>query len=173
MEIERKYLIKDLPFDLNTYSCSLIEQAYISTKPVIRVRKRGFITANHMDNVKYILTIKGSGMLTRQEYELDLSEEEYNNLLSKVDGNIITKRRYVIPLDSVLKLELDIFEGSFEGLIMGEIEFPNEEASKKYNPPEYLFREVTFDTRFHNSTMSSMSAYDILDFLNSLNMKDC
>lgn len=173
MEIERKYLIKNLPLDLDDYSCSLIEQAYISTKPVIRARKRGYINNNQVSDVKYILTIKGSGLLTREEHELTLNEEEYNNLLTKAEGNVITKHRYVIPLEDSLTLELDVFKGLFEGLVMGEIEFQDEEVAKKYNPPEYLFREVTFDTRFHNSTMSSMSYKDILNFLNSLNVENC
>lgn len=170
MEIERKYLINDLPFDLDTLSSSLIEQAYISTSPVIRVRKRGYIKDNVISNLQYVLTIKGSGMLSREEHELYLTEEEYSNLLKKAQGNIITKRRYILPLEEKLTLELDVFQGAFEGLIMGEIEFPTEEVSKKYNPPEYLFKEVTFDTRFHNSTMSQMSASHISDLIDSLNV---
>ena len=41
MEIERKYLIKNLPFSLNEYSFHKIEQAYLNTDPVIRIRKTG------------------------------------------------------------------------------------------------------------------------------------
>ena len=41
MEIERKYLIeeKDLPRPLEPYECLLIEQAYLCTDPVIRIRR--------------------------------------------------------------------------------------------------------------------------------------
>ena len=70
-------------------------------------------------------------MMTRQEYELDIDKAAYENLLKKAEGNIITKNRYIIPLDNSLILELDIFKGIFDGLIMGEIEFPDEETAKK------------------------------------------
>ena len=42
----------------------------------------------------------------------------------KADGNVITKTRYKIPLNQGLTLELDLFEGLFDGLVMGEVEFP-------------------------------------------------
>ena len=169
MEIERKFLINNLPFILEDYPCSLIEQGYISTTPVIRVRKKALVVEDKFLNPKYILTVKSKGLMVRQEYELDLDESEYESLLKKCSGNVITKKRYVIPLEDNLSLELDIFEGAFEGLIMGEIEFPDEASSKKYNPPEYLFREVTFDTNFHNSTMSNMSKEQILNLIASIN----
>jgi len=157
MEIERKFLINKIPFNLNEYECFVLEQAYISTNPVIRVRKK--INTDE----KYILTIKSSGMMTRQEYELDIDKAAYENLLKKAEGNIITKNRYIIPLDNSLILELDIFKGIFDGLIMGEIEFPDEETAKKYTPPAYISEEVTYDKRFHNSNMSSMSHEEISD----------
>lgn len=168
MEIERKFLFKSLPDNLESYDCFYMEQAYISTKPVVRVRTKSKVTDfsnNILENAKYILTIKSSGMLSRQEYEMDITCEEYNNLLSKADGNIISKYRYIIPLENNLKIELDIFRGKFEGLVMGEIEFPDEETAKKYNLPDYVSKEVTFDKRFHNSNMSNMSDTDILDLI--------
>lgn len=161
MEIERKFLINTLPENLGSYTCFKMEQAYISTNPVIRVRQKS--TAEHC--TKYILTVKSSGMLARHEYELEIDHNAYNNLLGKAEGNVISKFRYLIPLDNSLTLELDIFKGVFDGLIIGEIEFPDEETAKKYTPPEYLSEEVTFDTRFHNSTMSTMSAYEISELV--------
>lgn len=49
MEIERKYLIDTLPEDYQDYPCRHIEQAYLNTDPVIRIRK---------DNNKHELTYK-------------------------------------------------------------------------------------------------------------------
>ena len=79
MEIERKYTIKELPANLDSYPCHLIEQAYLNTKPVVRIRKED-------DN--YYLTYKGSGMMAREEYNLPLNEESYYHLLEKADGRI-------------------------------------------------------------------------------------
>ena len=65
MEIERKYLIKELPEDFSAFPCHQIEQAYLSTQPVIRIR--------HL-NDEYILTYKSDGLLARQEVELPLTK---------------------------------------------------------------------------------------------------
>ena len=103
--------------------------------------------------------------MVREEHELSLTKDEYLNVLSKAQGNIISKDRYIIPCSDNLKIELDIFKGCFEGLIMAEVEFPDEAAAKKYTPPEYFSEEVTFDRRFGNSTMSMMSKEEISDFI--------
>ncbi|MCM1081884.1 MAG: CYTH domain-containing protein [Clostridium sp.] len=170
MEIEKKYLIKNIPDNLATYSHYDIEQAYICSSPAIRVRKKSIFSDGN-GSCTYILTVKGKGLIKREEFELTLEKNEYEALLNKTEGNIITKCRYLIPLTEGLSLELDIFGGKFKGLVMGEIEFPDEDSAKKYNPPAFIGREVTFDERFHNSVMSTMSESDISDLLALMN--DC
>ena len=68
MEIERKFLIKSLPDNFESYSCDTLIQAYISTEPVIRVRQK---------NEDYILTLKSAGLLAREEIEMPLTEEKF------------------------------------------------------------------------------------------------
>ncbi len=105
MEIERKYLISSVPFDFSSYPCRKIEQGYLSTSPVVRIRR---------DNNDYILTYKSKGMMIREEYNLPLTKESYEHLKEKIDGRLITKKRYVIPLEDSLFIELDIFSGGEE-----------------------------------------------------------
>lgn len=165
MEIERKFLFDTLPENLESYPHYGIEQAYVTTNPVIRVRKKTIGA-----DVQYILTVKSSGMLARQEFELPIDAAAYESLCAKADGNVIAKTRYKLPLDQGLTLELDMFEGLFAGLVMGEIEFPDEASAKSYTPPETLHikKEVTYDTHFHNSTMSAMRKQEITQFIASL-----
>ena len=40
MEIERKFLIRQLPEHLEQYPCLQIEQGYLCTNPVVRIRKQ-------------------------------------------------------------------------------------------------------------------------------------
>ncbi|MBR1815601.1 MAG: CYTH domain-containing protein [Lachnospiraceae bacterium] len=160
MEIERKYLLKTIPETLDTYTHYDIEQAYLANKPVVRVRKRV-----SPDNKEFFLTVKSTGMIKREEVETAISEDTYNTFLEEAEGNIITKTRYIIPLDDVLKVELDVFNGVFEGIIMAEVEFPDEKAAKKFTPPDYFSDEVTFDKRFHNSNMSTMSEVEISELV--------
>lgn len=148
MEIERKFLIskENLPKDIESYSFHLIEQAYLCMNPVIRIRRQ---------DEQFILTYKGSGMMTREEYNLPLTEEGYLHLLKKADGILITKKRYLIPLKSGHTAELDEFYGEYQGLLMAEVEFTSEEEANSFVKPDWFGEDVTFDGRYHNSYMSA------------------
>lgn len=145
MEIERKYIIEKIPFDLSPYKCRLIEQGYLSTEPVVRVRQ---------DNDDYVLTYKSKGLLAREEYNLPLTKESYLHLREKCDGIIITKKRYEIPLDDTHTIELDCFEGEYEGLLLAEVEFADMEEAENFTPPEWFGEDVTYSKKYHNSNMS-------------------
>lgn len=147
MEIERKFLIKKLPDNLASYKARKIEQAYLCTDPVVRVRR---------DNGDYYLTYKSKGMIVREEYNLPLTKEAYGHLLTKADGNIITKTRYEIPEKNNLTIELDVFEGKFDGLLLAEVEFASEEEALGYIPPEWFGEDVSNSTKYHNSTLSRL-----------------
>ena len=148
MEIERKYLIEQLPDGYDSWPSSLIEQGYHCTDPVVRVRR---------DGDDYYLTYKGKGLMAREEYNLPLTEEAYLHLLAKADGNILTKRRYRIPVSGTdLTVELDIFSGKFEGLILAEVEFPDQEQADSFTPPDWFGREVTFTGEYQNSRLSRL-----------------
>ena len=54
MEIERKYLITTPPQDYASYPFHIIEQAYLCTDPVVRIRK---------EDETYYLTYKSKGLL--------------------------------------------------------------------------------------------------------------
>ncbi|MCI5620326.1 MAG: CYTH domain-containing protein [Lachnospiraceae bacterium] len=145
MEIERKYLITQLPFDPEEYSCKIIQQGYLCTNPVVRVRR---------SNDRYILTYKGEGLMVREEYNLPLTRESYEHLLQKADGNIISKKRYLIPYNDTLTIELDIFEGDLAPLMLAEVEFETEDDANSFTPPEWFGRDVTFEKTYHNSNLS-------------------
>ena len=147
MEIERKYLIHTLPEDLDQYPCRQIEQGYLNTSPVIRIRK---------DDHKYELTYKSSGLLARQEYNLPLDEASYEHLKAKVDGHLISKKRYMIPLTTELTIELDVFEGYLKPLVLAEVEFPTEAMAMSFVPPEWFGEDVTFSGEYHNSHLSQL-----------------
>jgi len=144
MEIERKFLVKELPNNLDSYSFHELEQAYLCTKPVVRVRKED-------DN--YYMTYKGPGYIQREEYNLPLDADSYNHLLAKADGNIISKRRYLIPYDKYT-IELDVFKGVFEGLIFAEVEFDTLDEATSFTPPEWFGEDVTKNREYTNSYLS-------------------
>ena len=151
MEIERKFLLNRLPKALESYPFHIIEQGYLTTNPVVRVRKED-------DN--YYLTYKGKGLLAREEYNLPLTQEAYETLLPKCEGNIISKKRYLIPLENTdLTIELDVFAPPFSPLIMAEVEFDSMEAANNFQAPEWFEKEVTNDPAYHNSNMALRELY--------------
>ena len=89
MEIERKFLVADIPLELDRYQVKHMEQLYVSTRPVIRIRR---------SDDKRVLTVKSKGLLSRQEFEMEIDENEYQNLRLKAEGNVIEKDRYIIPV---------------------------------------------------------------------------
>ena len=164
MEIERKFTIKELPADLESYPFHHIEQGYLNTSPVVRVRK---------EDDEYYLTYKGSGMMAREESNLPLTKEAYYHLREKSDGRIISKKRYLIPLphpsfeereglpcppsDYSLVIELDVFDPPFAPLIMAEVEFGSREAAEAFIPPDWFDEDVTYRPEYHNSYMALQS----------------
>lgn len=161
MEIERKYLVRQIPDQLSSYPCHHIEQAYLSTDPVLRIRQ--------LDD-RYILTYKSKGLLARQEVELPLTKESYLHLKTKADGTIITKNRYVISLEKETA-ELDLFLDSLAGFIMVEVEFSSVEEADSFTPPSWFGEEVTYDSAYHNSTLSALDESGRISFLNHLQEK--
>lgn len=162
MEIERKFTIKSLPVTIEQYEKKELEQAYLCTNPVIRVRK---------SDEEYILTYKskhgvvipeGATARSCEEVELPLTKEGYEHLKGKADGNVIAKTRYLIPIENGRKIELDVFQGYLNGLMFAEVEFGSEEEAAAYQMPEWFLEDVTFDKRYSNAFMTKFQSYEEL-----------
>lgn len=151
MEIERKFLIKEMP-DLTKYESKKLIQGYLSTKPTVRVRR---------EDDEYYMTYKGEGYIAKEEYNLPLTKESFEHLIKKADGNIISKTRYLIPLGkntegSELTAELDVFDAPFAPLAFVEVEFPTLEEANSFIPPLWIGEDVTDKKEYYNSYMSKM-----------------
>lgn len=146
MEIERKYLVSSLPLNYQSFPSRSIEQAYLCTEPVVRIRR---------EDDQYYLTYKSKGLLEREEYNLPLTRESYDHLLTKADGLILTKRRYRIPIaGTALTIELDLFSGAYEGLCLAEVEFETRQEAEDFVPPDWFGRDVTFSGEYQNSRLA-------------------
>jgi CYTH domain-containing protein len=145
MEIERKFLVKTLPENLENYNNDDIIQGYISFKPEIRVRKRG---------EKYYYTEKGEGTLFREETEKEITEAEFSRFFEKCNGVYLEKTRYLIPLENNLVAELDIYKGKLSHLKVIEVEFSNLEHANGFIPPEWFGEEITEKTEFRNKNLA-------------------
>lgn len=165
MEIERKFLVKEIPFDLSGYASKEIEQGYLCTSPVLRIRRK---------SDAYIFTYKSEGLMSREEIELPLTREAYEHLAKKCDGCLIHKTRYIIPdnqkssLGKELVIEFDVFHDSLEGLLLAEVEFSSEEEANAYIAPDWFSKEVTSISTFHNSRISKSNPQTTLDAMHTI-----
>ena len=148
MEIEKKYTIKELPDKLESYDHHMIEQAYLTTEPTIRVRR---------EDDRYYMTYKGVGgsnsSLSHEEYNLTLTKEAYESLAEKADGNVIRKKRVLIPYGKYT-IELDIFAEPFKPLIIAEVEFPSTDEANGFVPPEWFDEDVTDRREYRNAYLA-------------------
>lgn len=148
MEIERKYKVINMPENLDSYDYHIIEQAYLTTAPTIRVRR---------EDDAYYMTYKGCGgsntALSHEEYNLTLTKEAYETLRDKSDGKIITKKRVLIPYDGHT-IELDLFEEPFWPLVIAEVEFESESSANAFTPPDWFGEEVTGRREYTNAYLA-------------------
>ena len=148
IEIERKFTVKRLPKDLDSYDLHIIEQAYLTTEPAIRVRR---------EDGKFSMTYKGvSGdntALAHEEYNLPLTKEAYDTLSSKADGVVIRKKRYLIPYEGHT-IELDVFDEPFSPLVIAEVEFSSTDEADDFTPPEWFDEDVTGQRKYSNACLS-------------------
>ena len=93
-EIERKWLVRELPDDIESFPHKEYVQGYLCTEPTVRVRREGD---------EYVLTYKGAGLLKREEYNLPITKEAFSHLAAKCDGKMIHKTRYFIPVTASAK----------------------------------------------------------------------
>jgi len=152
MEIEQKYLPKYLPENLKSFECHQIEQGYLNRGIVVRIRRwddRYILTYKKRKESKNLVNVN-------EEIEMPLDNISYEHLREKIDGYLIQKKRYIIPLDNGLKAELDIFEGNLKGLSLVEVEFSSEENIFSFKPPLWFGENVSNQKNFTNSYLSML-----------------
>ena len=159
MEIEFKYLVKNLPKDYKSYSQAEIIQTYLKMKGeddgnTYRIRKM---------NDKYFYCVKGSGLVSREEFEKEISKDEYDSLMAQKIDNTISKTRYFIPLGyDDLIAELDEYHGKLDNLYTVEVEFKEDYDLSSFNPPSWFGKDVTRDSRFKNANLAKLDSISSL-----------
>ncbi len=147
-EIERKFLVRKLPADLTKYPSAEISQGYLVSMDdglQMRLRKTG---------ERFSLTYKRGSGNVREEREVELTAEQFDALWPATEGKRLVKTRYEIPFGQ-LTVEIDLYHERHEGLVVAEVEFDEEEAAKKFEPPDWLGDDVTGDPRYSNQLLAS------------------
>lgn len=145
-EIERKFILEKIPENIKFVDSYEIVQFYLFSEgdKIMRVRKYG-----HKFNIGFK---KGSG-LSRLEKEIEISEEDFNDLVEFGAKNKISKQRHITYIGEY-KIEVDEFKEKYEGLFYAEVEFIGEKEANEFEPPNWFGKEVTGDIKHTNSYLS-------------------
>ena len=149
MEIERKFLVAELP-DLKDSKAVEIEQGYLALADgeggaEVRLRRK---------QADLLLTVKTGSGRTRAEEEIELDRERFEALWPLTAGRRLAKTRHLIP-HGELEIELDRYRGDLDGLLIAEVEFPDEKTADAFEPPEWFDEEVTGDKTYLNETLAT------------------
>jgi len=147
-EIERKFLVREMPADLTSFPSNEISQGYLVSLDnglQVRLRKSG---------ERYSLTFKRGTGNVREEREVELTARQFDALWPATEGKRLVKTRYEIPFGERV-VEVDVYHGRHEGLVVAEVEFDEEAASKNFEPPDWLGDDVTGDPRYSNQLLAS------------------
>jgi len=147
-EIERKFLVKRLPEGFKTTRRSPIAQGYLAIengRRHVRLRKKGRTVS---------LTFKLGGGMVRQEREITLSAKQFAALWPGTIGRRLRKVRHEIHWKG-RTIEVDVYTGANRGLIVAEVEFPNQASCRKFQPPPWFGREVTGKRRYANTRLAT------------------
>lgn len=143
-EIERKFLVKKDAWP-KSGGGKRYRQGYLSTVKERTVRVRTV-------DGKGFITVKGISVgAARSEYEYKIPHADANEMLERLcQRPLIEKTRYRIPYGG-LTWEVDEFEGENRGLVLAEVELPNQE--QLVSIPEWVDQEVTQDARYFNNNL--------------------
>jgi len=146
-EIERKFLLKRFPPNLKKYPHDTIEQGYLAVGRgglQVRLRKKGSVLS---------LTYKEGTRGEREEREIRLSLEQFKALWPATAGRRLTKVRYDVPWKKHT-IEIDIYRGRHDGLVVAEVEFDDEKSAAEFQRPDWLGRDVTGKTKYSNVALA-------------------
>jgi CYTH domain-containing protein/CHAD domain-containing protein len=147
VERERKFLIEAVPDDLVSSGTVELRQGYLAADDRRSVRVRD------ADTNGCTLTVKAGSGVERTELEWPITRQEFDAAWPHTDGQRIEKIRHMIPFGDHV-IELDVFAGDLDGLVVAEVEFDSISASDDFEPPAWFGPEVTDDGRYTNASLA-------------------
>lgn len=144
LEIEHKYLVKNDTYKPMACKRLEIKQGFLSRNPERTVRVRVL-------NDKGFITVKGKGVgMAHPEFEFEIPLDDALQMLTLCEAPIIEKTRHIV-MDHGNRWEVDEFKGDLAGLVIAELEVPNEDYI--FPLPSFIGKEVTGNPRYYNSQL--------------------
>ena len=152
IERERKYLVDSQidPADVGAArgEGTELRQGYLAIDSGVAVRVRDAGPKG------CTLTIKAGGGAVRTELEWSIDRAIFEDAWALTGPRRVAKTRYRIPFGEHI-IELDVFAGALDGLIVAEVEFDSDEAMAEFDPPDWFGPDLTDDMRYTNSSLAT------------------
>ena len=149
-EIERKFMVAELPTPDRLGPGVQIRQGYIAEDDPVNVRVR-------ITDAKSTLTVKAGSGLARTEVDVEISVEQAEALWPHTVGRRLDKRRHRVRVDGGAMqhvAEVDVYAGSLEGLYVVEVEFGSEPEAAAFDPPDWFGDELTDTPGWSNAALA-------------------
>ncbi len=158
-EIERKFLIKEMP-DISNLKSLSYERYFLFRNPSveIRIQKKG-------DKYEFERKTTESN-LSAKKYKFELTKEEFEKLKKQSNESII---RESYKISETPEITIKIYQGKFEGLKRIEVEFSDEKEAQEFHPLEWFGKEITNSSLGRDSKLIDLSDEEIKNFLNEDN----
>ena len=143
-EIEHKYLVINSTFREMATGKVEIKQGYLNRNPdrTVRVRTMG---------TKGFLTVKSRNHgAKRLEFDYEIPLYDAEEILKLSEPGIVEKTRWIVPFDGLL-WEVDEFHGSQNGVIVAEVEIPEDDHI--YEKPPFIGQDITGNPDYYNSNL--------------------
>lgn len=166
LEIERKFLIRqNTALFENAAARKDITQTYLNGRvnengEEVQRRVRRIVLSGSEESIRYYYTEKVFvSPKVRKEKEREIGKEEYDLLLRDADPALlpVEKSRYIINHGGLV-FEADVYPFS-ESFATIEAELPSEDTPIEMPPFIDAVREVTGDSRYSNTFLSTERAF--------------
>jgi adenylate cyclase len=152
MEIERKFRLDAVPPTMRFARREAIRQGYLALDGDTEVRLR-------ITPAGAVLAIKSGRGGVRVEEEIPVHMRQAEALWELTEGRRVQKSRRRVRLagpagSPELVAEVDEYAGALDGLVVVEVEFPDEATARAFEPPAWFGRELTDDWRYANRSLA-------------------
>jgi CYTH domain-containing protein len=160
LKITRKWLLSQLP-DVSYQPACLLEQFYVKTENNSPLRFRKIIITQESQATYWQNRKRGQGLVTIEQ-EIQITEQYYNQMLTKKTGRIICKiqsnhlardeygREYI--------LETQLYLDDLENMLIAKCNFSTIHQAEKFKLPkiffDYVINEITGNFRYSNEELA-------------------
>jgi CYTH domain-containing protein len=165
IEIERTFLVKTLPADLQDHPHKVLFDIYLpseSRHPNLRLRQKG----DSYEMTKKLF-IDENDHSEQKELTIPLTKEEFDELAT-IKGKRVKKLRYYYPYKGITA-EIDVFQDDLAGLVVADFEFTSTQEKNAFTIPDWCLVDVTHEEFIAGGMLCGKSYVDIEEELEKIN----